>query len=263
MERTRVMDWQTIVMAMSAALLVSLVALSAAFVLYIKDSTLKKWMPWLIALAVGVLLGDAFLHLLPDALERSTNTSEIFLWTLLGIVLFYFIEQTLHWRHDHAVTADEMPKKAKSYARMNLLGDGAHNFVDGILIAGSFLADPMLGLATTIAIVIHEIPQEISDIAVLVHGGYEKRTAVLLNFLCACACLLGAGATLLLAQFMSISLPALLALTAGGFIYIATSDLIPLLRDNKVRLPLGAQMTATVVGIACMQSILWLEAWLP
>lgn len=257
------MDWQTILMALAASLVVSLVALCSAFVLYIKDSTLKRWMPGLIALAVGVLLGDAFLHLLPDALERTTDTSSVFLWTLAGIIIFYFIEQSLHWRHDHAVLPEDMENKPKSYANMNLLGDGAHNFVDGILIAGSFLADPMLGVATTIAIVIHEIPQEISDIAVLVHGGYEKKHAVLLNFICACACIVGAALTLLVAHFMTISLHALLALTAGGFIYIATSDLIPLLRNVEARLPLRVQALATTTGIACMQGILWIEAIMP
>ncbi|MEX0738795.1 MAG: ZIP family metal transporter [Pseudohongiella sp.] len=253
------MDWLTIIFAMAGALLVSLVALCSAFVLVVKETTLARWMPRLIALAVGVLLGDAFLHLLPDALESGANTSSVFLWTLAGIVVFYFIEQILHWRHDHAILPDEMKKRPKSYANMNLLGDGAHNFVDGVLIAGSFLADPMLGVATTIAIVIHEIPQEISDIAVLIHSGYEKKQAVLINFLCACACIVGAALTLLVAQFMTISLPALLALTAGGFIYIATSDLIPLLRNAEIRLPLPVQALATITGIACMQSILWLE----
>jgi zinc and cadmium transporter len=257
------MDWPTILMTMTAALVVSLVALCSAFVIYVKDSTLTRWMPRLIALAVGVLLGDAFLHLLPDALERTTNTSSVFLWTLAGIIMFYFIEQSLHWRHDHAVLPGDMEKKPKSYANMNMLGDGAHNFVDGILIAGSFLADHMLGMATTIAIVIHEIPQEISDIAVLIHGGYEKQQAVRLNFLCACACIVGAALTLLVAHFMTINLHALLALTAGGFIYIATSDLIPLLRNVEARLPLRVQAFATFTGIACMQGILWLEAVIP
>lgn len=254
------MDWLTVVMVMAAALLVSLVALCSAFVLYVKDATLSRWMPRLIALAVGVMLGDAFLHLLPDALERTSDASSVFLWTLIGIVLFYFIEQTLHWRHDHAVHPEDMGKKPKSYARMNLVGDGVHNFVDGILIAGSFLADPMLGVATTIAIVIHEIPQEISDIAVLIHGGYEKRRAVLLNFLCACTCIVGAGLTLLVAHFMTVSLHALLALTAGGFIYIATSDLIPLLRNVEAKLSLRVQAFATIAGIGCMQGIVWMEA---
>ena len=253
------MEWQTVFMTLAAATTVSLVALCSAFVLFIKESTLTRWMPRLIALAVGVLLGDVFLHLLPDALDNSDDAANVFLWTLAGIILFYFIEQSLHWRHDHALPS-EQTVETKSYAKMSLLGDGAHNFVDGILIAGSFLADPVVGIATTLAIVIHEIPQEISDIAVLIHGGIEKKRAVLLNFMCAGACLLGAGGTLLVAHFMTISLPALLALTAGGFIYVATSDLIPLLRSAEIRLPMHVQVIATVIGIACMQSILWVEA---
>jgi zinc and cadmium transporter len=256
------MDWQILIMTMAAALLISLVALVSAFVLYIKDETLRKWMPRLLALAVGVLLGDAFLHLLPDAMERGADTGQVFLWALAGIMLFYFIEQMLHWRHDHAVLAEDIQPRHKSYAKMNLIGDGAHNFVDGILIAGSFLADPMLGIATTIAIVIHEIPQEISDIAVLIHGGYEKKRAVTVNFICSCACMAGAALTLLAAQIFEISLSALLALTAGGFIYIATSDLIPLLRSNDAKLPLRVHFLATLVGILSMQSILWVEGFL-
>jgi zinc and cadmium transporter len=254
------MVWQTFLMTMAAAALISLVALCSAFVLYVKDSTLARWMPILIALAVGVLLGNVFLHLLPNALESTNDAGSVFVWTLVGIMLFYFIEQNLHWRHDHTILPGTTEKRPKSYAQMSLLGDGAHNFVDGILIAGSFLADPVLGVATTVAIVIHEIPQEISDIAVLIHGGYDKKRAVLLNFLCSTACIAGAACTLLVAQFMTLSLPALLALTAGGFIYIATSDLIPLLRNNEVRLPIQVQVLATGVGIACMQSILWVEA---
>lgn len=249
-------------MTMAAATTITLVALCSSFVLYIKESTLSRWMPRLIALAVGVLLGDVFLHLLPDALENSHDAGNVFLWTLAGIILFYFIEQTLHWRHDHAIPLGNGAGKTQSYAKMSLLGDGAHNFVDGILIAGSFLADPVLGIATTIAIVIHEIPQEISDIAVLIHGGYEKKRALLLNFLCAWACIVGAACTLLIAHFMTISLPALLALTAGGFIYVATSDLIPLLRNADIRLPMRVQVIATFAGIACMQSILWVETLL-
>jgi len=256
------MDWSITLMTMAAALVVSLVALCSAFVLYVKDSTLSKWLPRLIALAVGVLLGDAFLHLLPDALERADDPANVLLWVLAGIVLFYFIEQCLQWRHDHALRPEDMGENPRSYARMNLFGDGVHNFVDGVLIAGSFLADPMLGVATTIAIIVHEVPQEMSDIAVLIHGGYEKRRAVLLNFLCACACMVGAAMTLLVAQLMTISLPALLALTAGGFIYLATSDLIPLLRNIEVKVPLRMQMFATFAGIGCMQAILWLEVLL-
>ena len=255
------MDWFTVFATLAASLVVVLVAACSAFVLYIRDSVLKKWMPGLIAVAVGVLLGDAFLHLLPDALKTSESARSVSLWTLVGILCFYIIEQFLHWRHDHSI---EMPAagacKPATFARMNLLGDGIHNFVDGILIAGSFLVDPMLGVATTFAIVMHEIPQEISDIAVLIHGGYEKKQAVILNVLCASACIAGAMLTLLVAQVITLNLSALLAITAGGFIYIATTDLIPLLRQPSMKLALPIQVTATAIGVISMQTIVWLEA---
>jgi zinc and cadmium transporter len=251
----------TVFGTLAGATVVVLVAFVSLFVFYIKDSTLRRWMPRLIAVAVGVLLGDAFLHLLPDALDSGASTSVVFMSTLGGILCFYLIEHVLHWQHDHRLEespgADAGPE---SFARMNLLGDAIHNFVDGILIAGSFLTDPVLGVATTIAIVVHEIPQEISDIAVLVHGGYSKRRAVFLNVLCATACIAGAIATLLLSQLMELSLGALLAFTAGGFIYIATTDLMPLLRQASARLSLPVQATATLVGVFSMQAILWLEA---
>jgi zinc and cadmium transporter len=254
------MNWTVFVYTLGASMLVVVVALASVFVLYVRDVTLKKWMPRMIALAVGVLLGDAFLHLLPDAMSRTENHGSVFLWTLLGITGFYSIEQFLHWRHDHAVEFSSSPSKSpQTYAQMNLLGDGVHNFVDGILIAGSFLADPLLGAATTLAIVLHEIPQELSDIAVLIHGGYSKKKAVRLNVYCAFACVAGAMGTLLVSHVMSMSLSALLAFTAGGFIYIATSDLIPLLRIAEARLSMPVQILATFVGVLSMQAILWVE----
>lgn len=251
----------TVLGTLAGAFVVVLVAFVSLFVFYMEDSTLRRWMPRLIAVAVGVLLGDAFLHLLPDALDSGASSSMVFMATLGGILCFYLIEHVLHWQHDHRL--EEAPGKdagPASFARMNLLGDAIHNFVDGILIAGSFLTEPVLGVATTIAIVVHEIPQEISDIAVLVHGGYSKRRAVFLNVLCATACVVGAVATLLLSQWMELSLGALLAFTAGGFIYIATTDLMPLLRQASARLSLPMQATATMVGVLSMQAILWLEA---
>ena len=252
----------TTLSVLAASILVAIVSLFCAVFLYVSDYKLKIWMPRLIAVAVGVLLGDAFLHLLPDALEMSgTDSGTVFFWTLGGILSFYFIEQGLNWRHDHSLEIpDESTQKPASFARMNLVGDGIHNFVDGILIASSFLVDPALGLATTIAIVLHEIPQEISDISILIQGGYSKRRAVFLNFTCATACTAGAIATLLLSQLMELRLGAMLAFTAGGFIYIAASDLVPLLRSNELKLGLTAQYTATLVGVLSMQSILWFES---
>ena len=255
------MDWTLTFQVLSASSAVVAVAVCAAFVLVIDECTLRRWIPRFVSIAIGVLLGDAFLHLLPDAIDRSADPTDVLYWTLLGMLAFYAIEQFLFWRHDHSAGPGAGGERPRTYVRMNLLGDGIHNFVDGVLIAGSFLADPLLGFGATLAIVVHEIPQELSDIAVLIHGGVPKRRAVLLNVLCATTCIAGALATLVLARLIDLSLGALLSVTAGGFIYIAATDLIPLLRERPARVPLPLQLGATAIGVAAMQAILWLEAW--
>ena len=255
------MDIGLFLSVMAASLLVAIVSLICTVFLYVSDSRLKIWMPRLIAIAVGVLLGDAFLHLIPDALDLAGgHQSSVGLWVLVGVISFFFMETVLQWRHEHNLgPSTDRAGAPASFARMNLFGDGIHNFVDGVLIASSFLVDPALGFATTIAIVLHEIPQEISDIAILIQGGYSKKRAVILNFLCATACCAGAVITLIVSQLMELGLWAMLAFTAGGFIYIATSDLVPLLRTSELKARLPAQFAATLFGVLSMQSILWVE----
>ena len=245
-----------------ASVAVVLVSLIGSFVFCLNQGQLNRYMPTLIAVAVGVLLGDAFLHLIPDAIAMTpTSGSSVAPWVLVGILSFAFIERYLQWRHDHApIVVKEEEEQIETFANMNLVGDSAHNFVDGILIASSFIADPTLGLATTFAIILHEIPQEISDIAILIQGGYSKQKAVLLNFLCATTCIPGALITVYFAQIMELNLSAMLAFTAGGFIYIATSDLMPLLRSDECSASILTQFTSTMVGIASMQAILWWES---
>ena len=247
---------------LAASLLVAIVSLISVLFLYINDQRLKVWMPRLIAIAVGVLLGDAFLHLLPDAIEIAEDGStSVFLWTLIGILSFFFIETAFQRnRQFEPKSPDVIEGPIQSFARMNLIGDGIHNFVDGILIASSFLVDPGLGMATTIAIVLHEIPQEISDTAILIQGGYGKRRAVLLNFCCALVCTVGAMCTLLLSQIIELGLSSMLALTAGGFIYIAAGDLFPLLRSEALKDNGPSQFVAVLMGVLSMQLILWVEA---
>ena len=256
------MDSTVTVGLFSAVVAVVLVSLIGSVVFWISLSQLTRCMPVLIAVAVGVLLGDAFLHLIPDAMDMApTSGSSVAPWVLIGILSFVFLERYLQWRHDHAPTTIEGKyEKIEPFANMNLVGDGAHNFIDGILIASSYIADPTLGLATTIAIILHEIPQEISDIAILIQGGYSQRKAVLLNCLCATACIPGALITVFFSQIIELNLSAMLAFTAGGFIYIATSDLVPLLRSDQCSASIPTQFTSTMVGIISMQAILWWES---
>ena len=252
----------TTIQVLGATLLVTLVALLSSSLLMLGERSLRVWIPRLVALAVGVLLGDAFLHLIPDAIEVSGSSGgEVMIWTLIGIVSFLFLENVLNWRHQHDIPLPrEDSIEVASFAKLNLAGDGVHNFVDGVLIASSFLVDPALGTATTIAIVLHEVPQEVSDLAVLMHGGYTRKQAIVLNTACASICIVGAISTLLIAQYMQLGLGSLLAFTAGGFIYIATSDLVPLLRDTAIKVGFRGQFASILTGIVSMQSILWVES---
>jgi zinc and cadmium transporter len=249
----------TISGAIAACLAVSLCSLSSVFALWIKPDTLKWVVPYLVALAVGVLLGDAFIHLIPDAIQRHGAVSDVCLTVLIGIFGFFVLEKGVRWRHDHNVDCRPTADHILPLAKMNLIGDGIHNFVDGILIAGSFLSDPVMGLTTTLAIVAHEIPQELGDVGALLRGGFTPRQAVLFNFYCSLTVLPGAIFTLLLSQVAESSLIVLLPIAAGGFIYIAASDLIPVLHERSSLTHLGGQSISFAVGIGFMQFIVFFE----
>lgn len=244
--------------AMAAGVAVSLVALSGTFVLWLSPDCLRRLTPNLVALAVGVLLGDAFIHLIPDAIARHGNAGEVCLAVLGGLFLFFVLEKWVRWRHSHAPAEEPVAATVQPMARMNLIGDSVHNFIDGILIAGSFWIDPWIGATTTLTIIVHEIPQEIGDVGALIHGGYRPAEAIRYNFYCSFTVLLGIAATLLLGHYLESSLTLLLPVAAGGFIYIAASDFIPALHD-----PAGAspweQVFTFATGIAFMQSVVVFE----
>ncbi|MSR16940.1 MAG: ZIP family metal transporter, partial [Methylococcaceae bacterium] len=198
-----------------ASLLVSFSSLSGLFVLWIKPEKLQKIVPYLVALAVGVLLGDAFIHLIPDAVARQGSISTVCLTTLMGIFIFFVLEKIVRWRHDHRVDfTDSETNVIHPMAKMNLVGDAMHNFVDGVLIAGSFLTDPTLGVTTTFAIIAHEIPQEMGDVGALIYGGFSPKKAVLYNFYCSLTVVVGAIFTLFLSQIAESSLVFLLPIAA-------------------------------------------------
>lgn len=243
----------------AACLAVSLCSLSSGLALWLPAETLKRIVPFLVALAVGVLLGDAFIHLIPDAVTRSGSVTSVCLTVLVGVFVFFVLEKVVRWRHDHNVDLESLNGEILPLAKMNLIGDAIHNFVDGILIAGSFLADPVVGWTTTLAILAHEVPQELGDIGALLRGGYRPRQAVLYNFYCSLSVLPGALFTLLLGQVADSSLILLLPVAAGGFIYIAASDLIPVLHERSNLYSLGGQSASFAIGIAFMQGIVVLE----
>ena len=187
----------------------------------LKDTTLLG----LVGFSAGALLGGAFLHLIPETVARSSNFG-VFLALTSSFVLFFLFER-LVWRHCHKAKCEVHP-----FVYMNLLGDALHNFIDGLVIAASFLAGIELGIVTSIAVALHEIPQEIGDFGVLVYGGMRPGRALTMNFLVALTAILGGLAGLTLSTFVGESLILLLPFTAGGFIYIAAADLIPQLHQK-------------------------------
>ena len=206
----------------------SVVSLLGGIILLYKKEWATKLSSPLAAFAAGTLLGTAFLDLLPEAVEAAeeslTSVSSIFFWALIGILIFFLLERFIHWFHHHHEHIGEIKKPTGT---LILLGDSVHNFIDGVAIAITFMINPALGVVTTLAVGAHEIPQEIGDFGILLKAGYSRKKVLWYNIFSACAALAGALLTYLIGPSIAGSLPALLAVTAGFFIYIAASDLIP------------------------------------
>ena len=232
---------------LTSTFLVSLISLVGIFTLSIKDNLLHKMLFCLIGFSAGALIGSAFLHILPEALQK-TDSITVFYYLIFGIILFFLMERYLHWRHCH----EQGACKIHAFTYLNLVGDGFHNFIDGMVIAASFMVSLKLGLVTTLAIILHEIPQELGDFAVLIYGGFTKKKALLFNFASALMAVIGAITgyfiTDLIRNFANFILP----FTAGGFIYIATSDLIPELHKESNLKRSTASFFAFLLGIAFM-----------
>lgn len=211
--------------AVTATIIVSLISFIGVVTLALKTKLLNKIVLLFVGFSAGALIGGAFLHLIPEALE--SECSNIFLYVIIGFVAFYALEKILHWRHCHKGKC-----KIHIFTYLNLVGDAAHNFIDGLVIAASFIVSIKLGLVTTLAVIAHEIPQEFGDFGVLIYGGFSKAKALAYNFLSALTAILGAVAGFFLSSMMEGGIVFLLPLTAGGFIYIASSDLIPELRKE-------------------------------
>lgn len=211
---------------------VSLISFIGVFALTLKDEKLKKITTLFVGLSAGTLLGDSFLHLMPEAVEKSNGSFYIWLWLLGGIIIFFILEKIIHWRHCHTADCEGHPHRL---GLMNLIGDGLHNFIDGVIIAVSFLVSAPVGVATTLAVITHEIPQEIGDFGVLIHSGYKKSKALYLNSLSAILAIFGAVVGIIAGarvdNFINFAMP----LAAGGFIYVATADILPELhKETKI-----------------------------
>lgn len=210
---------------------VSLASVVGALVLVWREAQVRKLVPYMVALAAGALLGDTFLHLLPHAVEIHGGFTSTVAWGVLGGLLgFFVIEGVLHWHHHGEDVHDHGPEGVHSFGWMNLLGDFIHNITDGMLIAAAWIASPEAGVATTIAVLLHEIPQEFGDFGVLLHAGFSPKKALLMNLLVGMSAVLGALFVVFFGTtgFEDLLLP----IAAGGFLYIACADLVPELRDR-------------------------------
>ena len=221
---------------------------------------LEKTLLFLVSISAGTLFGGAFLHLLPEAIEESGFTVQISLLLLAGIVLFFILEKFIHWHHSHHEhDFKHMGHHPTHLAPMNIMGDVLHNFLDGLVIAGSYLVSIPAGIATTVAVVLHEIPQEIADFGVLVYSGMSKMKALFYNFLSASVAIIGAIIGLVLGAQSEMFLEIIIPLAVGGFIYIAGSNLIPELHKESHLKESLFHLSGIVLGIALMFLLLGLE----
>jgi zinc and cadmium transporter len=239
-----------LVWILASTMLVSSISLIGILFISLSEKWFKKLLLMLVSFASGTLLGGAFLHLIPEAVLNehggsSVESSTIFMVILGGILLFFLLEKFL-WRHCH-----ERECPIHVFAYLNLIGDGVHNFIDGVIIAASFLFTVPLGLATTLAVAAHEVPQEIGDFSVLIYGGFSRSKALIYNLLSALMAVIGAVFMLVFSQLLP-SLPYFLAFAAGSFIYISTSDLIPELHKEKDAWKSLIQFVFLLVGIILM-----------
>lgn len=234
----------------------SLVSLVGVFFLSLKDDVLKKYINFFISLAIGALLGDAFIHIIPEAFESKlgVNTSSVLI--IVGILLFFVIEKFIHWHHHGE---DKEKDHIHPVGKLILFTDGFHNMIDGIIIGASFLVSIPMGIATTIAVILHEIPQEIGDFAVLIHSGYTKSRALLWNFISALASVLGLVIVFILGNKIDNSILFFIPIAAGGFIYIAVADLIPELHKTKKIKHSIIQIGIIMLGVLAMIALTLLE----
>jgi zinc and cadmium transporter len=247
-------------LAIGAVVGVSLISLVGVIPLVV-SKRLRACVLYLVSFSVGALLGDVFLHIVPEMAEAGDMEKGAEL-ILVGILISFVIEKLIHWRHCHTLPDDKHEHCHDHHHQigiMSLFADGLHNFIDGALIAASFLVDVQVGIATTIAVGLHEIPQEIGDFAVLLHSGFTKKKAILFNVLSACAAIVGAIGVLALQSAIPVAESILLPIAAGNFLYIAGVDLIPELhKETKIRSSI-LQLLSIVAGIGIMYALKFVE----
>ncbi|MDD3002507.1 MAG: ZIP family metal transporter [Candidatus Shapirobacteria bacterium] len=248
---------ESLMFSLLAVLAISFLSLSGIFLLFLNKKISQKINLLLVSFAVGALLGDAFIHLLPESFE-SLDSLTVSLLTIGGLLIFFILEKILRWHHCHEINHSD--HQSKHLVVLNIFGDTVHNLIDGMLIAASFIVDFKLGVITSIAVLLHEIPQEIGDFAILLHSGLSLKKTVFFNFVSASSAFLGVILVFILGSKISSLSSFLLPITAGGFIYLAASDLIPELHRHDQKLSNSFfQLTFIILGVALMSLLIFLE----
>lgn len=231
---------------------ISIIAIVGIFTLFVKDKILEKILLILVGLSAGAMMGGAFLHLLPEAIEHGDGVLPYIL-VIAGFAVFFLVEKVLHWRHCHK---GKCP--VHSFGYMNILGDGIHNFIDGLIIAAAFVVDIQLGIITTIAVALHEVPQEMGDFGVLVYAGFKKLKALILNYIAASTVILGGLAGYFFGATHD-SIKYILPFAAGGFIYISAVDLLPELKKEGRTWKFIISFLVFLLGVGLMFGLKFLK----
>ncbi len=231
-----------------STLLVSLISLVGVLILVSRRKLLNYILFFLVAFAAGSMLGTAFLELLPESIH-SLGVNGL-TYALIGILTFFVIERYIHWHHCHKEHTDVRP-----ITYLNLIGDGIHNILDGMIIAVSYLTDFKLGIMSTLAIALHEIPQEFSDFGILIHGGLKVKKALIYNLISASLAILGAVLTFAFATKIEFISPILLGISGGGFIYLSLTDIIPELHKETKTSKIVFQGIALLLGLLVIFSL--------
>jgi zinc and cadmium transporter len=236
--------------------IVSLISLIGVFSLALARDKLQKILLFLVSFAAGGLFGDAFIHLLPESFKKLGWGLATSLYVVSGILVFFVLEKFIRWRHCHISVSES---HLHPVVTMNLVGDGVHNLIDGMIIGASYSVSIPIGITTTVAVILHEIPQEIGDFGILLHGGLSVKKALAFNFLSALTAVLGAILSLSIGPEVKGYSTAMLPITAGGFIYIAGSDLIPELQCECDASISAMQFVSMVMGIGIMALLVLAE----
>jgi zinc and cadmium transporter len=247
-----------VVSSFLAVLFISLISIVLIYFLISRIPVFAKYSLSLVGIAVGSLLGDAFIHVLPEANRQINNDLLVSLLTILGILLFFSLEKFVRWRHCHDPDCDQ--DTGSHIVPISLVGEAFHNFIDGVIITASFITSPALGLATSLAVLLHEIPQEIGHFSIYIHQGVSLIKSLYLNLFAAIFAFAGVVFTVLIGSSITNFSAYILPITAGGFIYLASSDLIPELHRHQASTRSSlSQIFLVILGVAIMSSLLLLE----